>query len=84
MNEVEILRKLAAAAARERVPGVDVVGEVIRTIGVTGDDVYRPLAWVAGFSLAAALPMVVLAYNNLEALTDPLQEMFFAFAWMTL
>jgi hypothetical protein len=77
MNELDMLRKLAAVARNEPVPPVDVSRSVIARLSVRQDEWNTSLAWVAGLSLAAALPALVIAIYVLETWTDPLQEMFF-------
>lgn len=84
MNGPEILRRLSAAAAQERVPHVDVTRRVLAGLREREVDSARPLAWVAGFSAAAALPVAVAAVQALHLWTDPLFAFFPVFHWVML
>lgn len=77
MNEMELLRKLAVAAKRERIPTVDVSRKMSTLLSAPAEEWDSSLAWLAGLSLAAALPAVIVAVYVLDAWTDPLQELFF-------
>ncbi len=84
MNELELLRKLGCAAARESVPHVDVtrgtMAEVVeRQIGVE-----RPFAWIAGLAAAGAVPVVILAIHVWNDWTDPLLLIFDTFGGFSL
>jgi hypothetical protein len=77
MNEMELLRKLAVAARREQVPAVDVSTKMATLLSARQDEWDSALAWIAGLSLAAALPAVIVAVYALDAWTDPLHTLFF-------
>jgi hypothetical protein len=82
MNHVEIVRKLAAAAEKERIPEVDVSRSVLASLHTQEEDLARPLAWVAVLSVLAAPAAVFLAFEALEAWNDPLRILFSSFTWM--
>jgi hypothetical protein len=82
MNEVEILRKLAAAADKEKIPAVDVSRRVIAQLSAQEDDVSESWIWIAALSSAAALLVGVLAYQALDVWTDPLQAVFYNLRWI--
>lgn len=84
MTELEILKRLASAARREGVPHVDVSRSVLYSLDTAEDEFDRCLAWMAAVSVAAALPVTALAFRTLEALTDPLGDLFSAFGGMIL
>jgi hypothetical protein len=84
MNEVQILRKLASAARREPVPNVCVCNRVLNALDDSGDELDRYLAWIAGFSAAAAVPAGILAVYILEVVTDPVGQLFSVFGGMML
>lgn len=84
MKEVEILKKLASAAYREKAPEVDVVPRVLAALASEEDELYRPFAWIAGLSSAAALPVLVLGVFAFEWLTDPVLSAFWAIKWAML
>lgn len=85
MNEIEIIRKLASISKTARIPDVDVSGNVAAVItepdGRLSD---APLAWIAGLSFSAAVPICVFAMQALDILTDPLANVFWTFKWVTL
>ena len=62
MNEMELLRKLAVAAKRERVPTVDVSRKMAALLSTPPEEWDSSLAWLGGLSLAAALPAVIMAF----------------------
>ncbi len=84
MNEIEFLRKMAAAAEREPIPDVDVARKVISELTAYEPEVYRPFAWIAGLATAAALPIVFLAVHALSVLNDPFLQIFMMFGWVPL
>jgi hypothetical protein len=87
MNELEFLKKLATAAAREDVPVPDVSTRVIRALRTPEPRSLWPLAWVAGGALVVAVPVIVLAVLALETLSDPILSFFYPpllFTWMTI
>ncbi len=72
MNELEILRKLAAAANRERAPQVSVSRKVIAAINVAQDEQDdRPLIWIAALASLAAVTACVLAVESFDVWLDP-------------
>ena len=79
MTELEILRKLASAARREKVPHVDVCQKVLASLNTSEDELNHCLAWIAGLSAAAAVPATILAFQTLEVMSDPLRELFTAY-----
>jgi hypothetical protein len=74
MNEVQLLQKLAAAAARETVPRVNVSTRPYALLEVVEDDVSRPLGWMAAFSSAFALPVLLIAAYWVDAWLDPMLQ----------
>ena len=82
MNHVEIVRKLAAAAEKERIPEVDVSRSVLASLHTQEEDLARPLAWIAAVSVLAAPAAVFLAFEAVEAWNDPLRILFSSFTWM--
>ncbi len=84
MSELDILQKLVSTARREEIPEVDVTARVLATLSAPEDDVNRPLAWIAGLSFAGALPVTAMAFSALEALRDPLEEIFSTFGGLIL
>jgi hypothetical protein len=82
MKELEILRKLSVAAAREDVPRLDVQPHFVYVAPATEEDFSRPLVWIAGLSSAMALPAIVLALYALDTWTDPLIGIFDSLTWM--
>lgn len=72
MNELDIIRKLAAAANRERTPEVSVSREVIAAIDVAQDEQNdRPLIWIAALASVAALTACILAVQSFDVWLDP-------------
>lgn len=72
MNELDIIRKLAAAANRERAPEVSVSREVIAAINVAQDEQNdRPLIWIAALASVAALTACILAVQSFDVWLDP-------------
>lgn len=85
MNELEILRKLAAVAEREQVPEVDVRAAIIAAINAQDEQEDRPLFWIAGFASAAALTACLLAVQSFDLWLDPALISVFSIAgWVTL
>jgi hypothetical protein len=82
MKEIEILRKLGAAAAREDAPRTNVQPHFVHVPSAVEDDFSRPLVWIAGFSSAMALPVIILALYALDTWTDPLMGLFDGLTWM--
>jgi len=84
MNELELLRKLSVAAGREDVPQPNVSRQVLARLSERAEDSVRPLAWVAAFSSAVAIPFAIAAFYALETLTDPLLNVFYPLRWVML
>ncbi len=84
MKETDLLKRLAATANKEPAPETDIVDRVLAALDRDDEDVIRPLAWVAGLSLAAAVPMVVMAVQAIDIFTDPLQGALSAVGWTLL
>lgn len=85
MNELEILKKLAAVAGREQVPTVDARAAIIAAINAQDEQEDRPLLWIAGFASAAALTACVLAVESFDLWLDPALISAFSLAgWVTL
>ncbi len=82
MKELEILRKLGAAAARERAPRLDVRPHFVEVPPAAEEDFSRPLIWIAGLSSAMAAPAIILALYALDTWTDPLIGIFDGLTWM--
>jgi hypothetical protein len=70
--------RLAAAARREPVPGVDVAERVLRTIAAPPLRSDRLFLWLALGSAAAAAACAVVALPAWEALSDPLAQVMIA------
>lgn len=84
MNAIERIRKLAARARMESPPQVDVTDRVMMVLRAEAAHTVptvRPLAWVAGVSLAAAIPAAVLGLWVWSTLTDPLVIAFVELPW---
>jgi hypothetical protein len=84
MNELEILRKLSEAAKREKIPEVDVSKRVVAILGAREPGTDRSLAWIAGLTATAAVPIAFMAFQALDYLTDPLVQVLADFKWVTL
>lgn len=85
MNEIEIIQKLASASRGAKVPNVDVSGNVAAAISERVSFVSdAPLAWVAGLSFSAAVPICVFAVQALDLLTDPLTNFFWVYKWVVI
>ncbi|MEW6347632.1 MAG: hypothetical protein AB1646_01095 [Thermodesulfobacteriota bacterium] len=84
MNEIDFIRKLAHAAGRTESPPVDVSARVLEALRSREDEAWAPLAWVAGFALAAALPVAVMAFHVLDGWSDPTLNVYYAFRWVML
>jgi hypothetical protein len=82
MNELEILRKLGAADAREDMPRLDVLPHFVQVPPVAEEDFSRPLVWIAGLSSIMAAPAIILALYALDTWTDPLIGIFDGLTWM--
>ncbi|MBI5252460.1 MAG: hypothetical protein HY912_23445 [Desulfomonile tiedjei] len=85
MKELEILKKLAAAANREQAPEVSVSAGIIAVINARDEQADRPLMWIAGLASAAALTVGVLAVQTFDLWLDPALISAFSLAgWVTL
>ncbi len=84
MNEIDFIRKLAHAAKRVEHPPVDVSAGVLAELRSREDESWAPLAWVAGFALAAALPVAVMAFQVVDGWSDPTLNVYYAFRWVML
>ena len=83
MKDIETIRRLAKVAADEEVEMRDVAPAVIATLSLLeSHDLSRSWSWIAGMSLAATLPVAVIAYATLDAWLDTLQAVLFTFRWM--
>jgi len=82
MKELEILRKLGAAAVREEVPRPNVQPHFVEIPSAVEEDFSRPLVWIAGLSSAMALPAIILALYALDTWTDPLIGLFGDLTWI--
>jgi len=84
MKELEFLKKLGTVAGREEVPQLDVSRRVLAALREREQDSFRPLAWVAAFSSAVAIPFAIAAFYALETLTHPLLNVFYPLRWVML
>jgi hypothetical protein len=82
MNEIAFIKKLGAIAKREPAPEVRVSSAVIAAINAEAYDDDRTWVWMASLSAAAALLIVIPAYQALEILIDPLQGFVGHFTWI--
>ncbi|MFC1834983.1 hypothetical protein ACFL2Q_09635 [Thermodesulfobacteriota bacterium] len=82
MNELQLLKRLATAAAEEEPPRVDVSQRVPAILTAQELDSEAPFLWIAGLSSAAAVVVGVVAYKSLDTWTDPLQTLFLGLTWM--
>jgi len=77
--------KLCERARDEEVPHVNVAEKTIALIEAneihTGWFWDRPLMWVAAFSSAVAIPLVIMAFLFNHDLTEPLYEISQAISW---
>jgi len=78
MNEIDILRKLAAAARPDAPPDVDVAGRVLRTVRgpAPAPQTDRALWVLAAVSSVAAAVVAAVAAQSYLAWQDPLQALF--------
>ncbi|KPL22877.1 MAG: hypothetical protein AMJ75_07170 [Phycisphaerae bacterium SM1_79] len=87
MKDEDRLQALIARARDESPPRVDVAGRVIATLAAERDRLERlsdrPLMWLAAFSSAVAVPIVVLAIVVYNTWAGPLFEISQAIAWVT-
>lgn len=83
MNEIELLKKLATASAREDAPLPDVSNRVIRALSMEETRSLIPLAWIVGGAAVVAVPVIVAAILALETLRDPLLNVFYPLTWMS-
>ncbi len=84
MNEEDRIRRLAARARMEKAPEVDVTGRVMAILRVEAErpvPTVRPLAWVAGASVALAIPAALVGIWVWNSLTDPLVIAFVESPW---
>lgn len=75
MNEEKLLQRLAARARLEAPPTVNVVDRVMAIIREEESCVAlapNPMAWIAGFSAAAAVPAALLGFAAWNTWTNPL------------
>lgn len=77
---------LCEKAGKEKAPKVNIAGKTIAFIEAneinTGWFWDRPLMWVAAFSSAAAVPLVVIAFLFHNVWTEPLYEISQAISWV--
>jgi hypothetical protein len=87
MRDEKKFQALIARARSESPPSVDVAGKVIALLAAGRDRRQsvsdRPLMWLAAFSSAAAVPVVVLAIVVYNTWAGPLFELSRAIAWVT-
>jgi len=83
MNTSMTLRELVAQARREAVPHVDVADHVIGILAAGRPLVlYRPLAWIASFSSAAAACFAVVSFLVMRAsASNALAGMYEVISW---
>ncbi len=77
---------LISRARGEQAPTVDVAETVIELLGAQ-ECLYepvsdRPLVWLAAFSSAVAVPVVIAAVFVYQAWSDPLLELSRAISWV--
>jgi len=87
MNDERWIRQLAARARTEAAPHVDVAGRVMAILRSRSEDAAadeRPLAWVAAFATAIAVPMAFLGLAVWQTWTNPLVGLFINGPWGTL
>ena len=86
MKNDERFEKLIARARSERAPRVDVAETVIAILAGEQSRIERirerPLMWLAAFSSAVAVPVVVAAMFVYQAWSDPLFELSQAISWV--
>lgn len=78
MNEIDRFKRLAAAAAREEPPRLDVTGRVLARIapGPRPRALETPLAVFSGAAVLAASIAVVVALHAWAVFSDPLGGLF--------
>lgn len=86
MKNKTIFESLAARARSEEAPRVNVAGSVIAILSAE-EMRFEPvsdklLMWLAAFSSAVAVPVVVAAVFVYQAWTDPLLELSQAISWV--
>jgi hypothetical protein len=75
MDHEKLIEQLAARARMEHPPNVDVRDRVMAAVRHGAEVVEFPtaaLAWVAGLSAAAALPIAIIALSDWDVISDPL------------
>ncbi len=82
MKEVEILQKLAVTALQEPVPRVNAFPGVRAALRTSDPDDRRPLAWIAGLSSVAAVPLAFFGFLALEAIMDPMLGICWVIRWI--
>ncbi len=87
MNDKGLFDKLAMHGEKEVHPEVDVAGDVLGTLALSmgGRMVsYRPLAWIAGVSSAAAACITLFVHFFFSGpTTDSMSEFYQAISWVT-
>ena len=84
MNDERLIQQLAARARMEAAPGIDVANRVMAILRARHEDTAmdpRPLAWVAAFSAAAAVPMAALAVTVWQTWMSPLAAILINGPW---
>ena len=81
MNEVDFLKKLAAAAQKEDVPELDVTRSVLAALREREQEPDTAMAWIAGLSSAAAIPAAIFGFFALQSLMDPAVSIFWVIRW---
>ncbi len=84
MDELGLIRKLALAAQKEKVPQVSVCSRVMGSIAEKEAERYGPLVWIAGLSAAAAAPAAFIAARSFDILRDPMMGVLTALKWVSL
>lgn len=87
MKDERWVRQLAARARTEASPHVDVAARVMAILRSRSEDAAadeRPLAWVAAFAAAIAVPMAFLGLAVWQTWTNPLVGLFINGPWGTL
>lgn len=81
MNEIEILRRFSVAAHKERQPVPDVRRAVLQELAARDAATDRPLSWLAGLSVVAAVPAVIAGFMEFQVLANPFLPLVLAFGW---
>jgi len=78
MNELERFERLTERARREPIPPIDVTAQVMRDVGRSvqrpGPDV--PMWIMSAASVAAAVAVMVIAFQTGAVFADPFAELF--------